>query len=160
MRPFPPSRGGVWKVSNNDEGRFAIWSQSGHELFYETADRIMVVDYTVDGDAFVPGTPRVWSQRPLFYAGISNLDLAPVGGGGRWGHFGGAKVGQAADVRWRWVVPDRHTQGTQLARKRIVILPRKLRQPSCRRLGRLVEIFLDSNEHFEDDETFPGAART
>jgi len=79
VRPFPPNRGGVWKVSNGDEGRYAIWSQSGHELFYEAADRIMVVDYTVDGDAFVPGKLRVWSQKPLFYAGISNLDLAPDG---------------------------------------------------------------------------------
>ena len=39
----------------------------------------MAVDYTVDGATFVPGKPRLWSDRQLFYPGISNLDLAPDG---------------------------------------------------------------------------------
>ena len=77
VRPFPPQNGGRWKVSTNG-GLYALWSNDGRELFYEADDnRIMVVDYTVDGDAFVSGKPRVWADRPLFYAGVSNLDLAP-----------------------------------------------------------------------------------
>ena len=59
---------------------YGIWSNNGRELFYETADnRIMVMDYTVNGDAFVPGKPRLWSSTQLFYPGLSNLDLAPDG---------------------------------------------------------------------------------
>jgi len=38
-----------------------------------------VVDYTVNGDSFVPGKPRLWSDKQIFYAGMSNLDLAPDG---------------------------------------------------------------------------------
>jgi hypothetical protein len=40
-------------------------------------NRIMVVHHTVDGDSFVPGKPRLWSDRRLFYPGASNL--APDG---------------------------------------------------------------------------------
>lgn len=54
-----------------------IW---GRELFYETTNnRIMVVDYTVNGPSFVPGKPRLWSDKQLFYPVGSNLDLAPDG---------------------------------------------------------------------------------
>ena len=31
-----------------------------------TDNRIMVVDYTVDGASLVPGKARVWSDRQLF----------------------------------------------------------------------------------------------
>jgi serine/threonine-protein kinase len=59
---------------------FAVWAKNGHELFYEAEDdRIMVVDYTVSGESFVPGQPRLWSDRQLFAPGRSNLDLAPDG---------------------------------------------------------------------------------
>jgi hypothetical protein len=39
----------------------------------------MVVDYTVDGASFVPGKPRLWSDKQLFFPGVPNLDLAPDG---------------------------------------------------------------------------------
>ena len=39
----------------------------------------MVVDYSVNGASFVPGKPRLWSDKQLFYAGGWNLDLAPDG---------------------------------------------------------------------------------
>jgi serine/threonine-protein kinase len=39
----------------------------------------MVVDYTVSGDSFAPGKPRLWSGKQLFNPGRSNLDLAPQG---------------------------------------------------------------------------------
>ena len=83
VRPFragaPHGSGGKWQISSGG-GSYALWAQNGHELFYETADnRIMVVDYAVSGDSFVPGKPRPWSDKQLFYAGTSNLDLAPDG---------------------------------------------------------------------------------
>ena len=79
MQPFPVARAGKWQISA-DGGLYALWSNNGRELFYETPDdRIMVVDYTVEGAAFVPGKQRLWSEKQLFYAGTSNLDLAPDG---------------------------------------------------------------------------------
>jgi hypothetical protein len=61
-------------------GRRGKRSRPGRELFYEGLDsRIMVVDYTVKGDSFVPGKPRVWSEKQLFNPGLLNLDLAPDG---------------------------------------------------------------------------------
>jgi hypothetical protein len=54
--------------------------QNGRELFYETTDnRIMVVDYTVSGETFVPGKPRLWTDKQIFFPGTSNLALAPDG---------------------------------------------------------------------------------
>lgn len=79
VRPFPSGRGGKSQISTAG-GLYGIWSDSGRELFYETADnRIMVVDYTVNGDSFMPGKPRPWSDKRLFYNGTSNLTLAPDG---------------------------------------------------------------------------------
>ena len=79
VRPFPPGSGGKWQISSGG-GLYAFWPSNGRELFFETADnRIMVVDYTLDGASFVPGKPRVWSDKQLFYPGTSNLDLAPDG---------------------------------------------------------------------------------
>ncbi len=79
VRPFPAGRGGKWQISNGG-GLYGIWSNNGRELFYEAADnRIMVVDYTVNGDSFVPGKPRLWSGKQIYFTGTSNLALAPDG---------------------------------------------------------------------------------
>jgi predicted Ser/Thr protein kinase len=79
VRPFPATRDGKWQISTGG-ALYALWSKNGQELFYETADdRIMVMDYTVNGDSFQPGRPRLWSDKQLFYPGVSNLDLAPDG---------------------------------------------------------------------------------
>jgi Tol biopolymer transport system component len=79
VMPFPASRGGRWQISTAG-GLYAFWSKNGRELFYEAADhRIMVVDYQVNGNSFEARKPRVWSERQVFYPGISNLDLAPDG---------------------------------------------------------------------------------
>ena len=79
VRPFPAASGGKWQISARG-GLYAFWSNNGRELFYETADnRIMVVDYTVNGDSFVPGKPRTWSDTQSFYSGFANMDLAPDG---------------------------------------------------------------------------------
>jgi len=79
VRPFPAGTGGKSQISSGG-GLYAYWSSNGRELFFQTADnRIMVLDYTVDGVSFVPGKARMWSNRQLFYTGTSNLDLAPDG---------------------------------------------------------------------------------
>ena len=40
----------------------------------------MVVDYTVNGDSFTAGTPRVWSPTPILRTGVvSSYDLSPDG---------------------------------------------------------------------------------
>src|SRR5215469_16624759 len=79
VRPFPAAGGGKWPISAGG-GLYAVWAKNGHELFYETTDnRIMVVDYSADGASFLPGQSRLWSDKQLFYAGTSNMDLAPDG---------------------------------------------------------------------------------
>jgi hypothetical protein len=79
VRPFP-GPGGKWKISNGG-GKFPVWSSNGRELFYlGTDDRIRVTDYTVKGDSFVPGNPRVWSDKQIFrMANIPTFALAPDG---------------------------------------------------------------------------------
>jgi serine/threonine protein kinase len=79
VQSFPAGRGGKSLVSTGG-GLYGVWSQNGRELFYETPDnRIMVVDYSVTGDTFVAGKPRLWSEQRLSYLGNSNLALAPDG---------------------------------------------------------------------------------
>jgi serine/threonine-protein kinase len=79
VRPFPNANGGKWQISSGG-GLYALWSNNGRELFYETPDsQIMVVEYSVADGSFVPGKPRLWSEKRLFYAGSVNLDLAPDG---------------------------------------------------------------------------------
>jgi serine/threonine-protein kinase len=79
VQPFPVANGGKWQISTGG-GTYPLWSNNGRELFYETADyRIMVVDYTVNGASFIPGKPRLWSDKQLFYPGTTNMDLAPDG---------------------------------------------------------------------------------
>ncbi len=79
VRPYPANSGGKWQISSGG-GLYPFWSNNGRELFYETSDNeIMVLDYTVDGDSFSHGKPRMWSEVPLFYTGTSNIDLAPDG---------------------------------------------------------------------------------
>jgi serine/threonine-protein kinase len=78
VQPFP-GPGGKWQVSNTS-GRYATWSRSGKQLFFETADGyIMVVDYTVNGDTFIPGKPRQWSPVQLREMGSLNMTVHPDG---------------------------------------------------------------------------------
>jgi hypothetical protein len=58
-----------------------IWSRNGRELFYRTEDqRIMVADYTVQGDSFLPQKPRLWYAKRIANVGNNwNFDLAPDG---------------------------------------------------------------------------------
>ena len=59
---------------------YVLWSKNGRELFYETPDhRIMVVDYREEPNALITTKPRSWSERTIFYPGVSNMDIAPDG---------------------------------------------------------------------------------
>ena len=79
VRPFPEGSRQKAQISAGG-GLYPMWSQKSRQLFYESADhRIMVVDCAADGDAFVPGKPRLWSDRQIFFPGLSNVDLAPDG---------------------------------------------------------------------------------
>jgi hypothetical protein len=81
VRPFPARPdGGKYQISTN-VGRFPVWSRTAKELFYTDVNgRIMVVTYSVNGNTFVPGPPRLWSQAALLLTGNAPpLDLAPDG---------------------------------------------------------------------------------
>ena len=83
VRAFPgaPSGpGGKWQISNSG-GLFPVFSRDGRELFFRTEDnRIMVADYTVKGDSFAAGKPRLWSEKQLANVGLNpNYDVAPDG---------------------------------------------------------------------------------
>jgi serine/threonine-protein kinase len=79
VRGFPDT-GRQWPISTGG-GTLPVWSRTANELFYRTDDlRLMVVPYTVTGDTFVAGRPRVWSDRRLHNLGITaTFDLAPDG---------------------------------------------------------------------------------
>jgi Tol biopolymer transport system component len=77
VQPFP-NKGTKWMISNNG-GTMPVWSRNGHELFYRTEDeRIMVANYKVSGNSFVPDKPRAWSEKRLANLGLTpNMDLPP-----------------------------------------------------------------------------------
>jgi serine/threonine-protein kinase len=83
VRPFQP--GGTvaakWQISSSG-GRSARWSRTTKQLFYETQGpkAIMVVDYSVSGDTFLAGKPRLWSAGPIFVpGGGDHIALHPDG---------------------------------------------------------------------------------
>lgn len=78
VRPFP-GPGGKRKISTNG-GKFPAWSRAGQLFFLGGDDRVMVVDYTTEGEAFLPGTPRAWAPAQIYRDGVRmNFDLAPDG---------------------------------------------------------------------------------
>jgi serine/threonine-protein kinase len=79
VRAFPDD-GRQWAIST-EGGSFPVWSRAANELFYRTEDQLlMVTSYTVVGNSFVAGKPRVWSDRRLSNTGLTlNFDVAPDG---------------------------------------------------------------------------------
>ena len=64
VQPFP-GPGGKVPISI-DGGGFPQWSPSARELFFLGPDRrIMVVDYTIKGNSFSAGVPRLWSKQQI-----------------------------------------------------------------------------------------------
>jgi hypothetical protein len=81
VRQFPDG-GGKWKISADDGwAKFPRWSQTNRELFFLASDdRIMVAPYTVEGNSFVAGKPRVWADRKILRTDVHpNFDMAPDG---------------------------------------------------------------------------------
>ena len=82
VRPFPASPG-EWTISTGGGGgaRFPVWSRARPELFYTTLQGdLMMVSYTVKGDAFVAGKPEPWSKERFQTAGtVRRFDLHPDG---------------------------------------------------------------------------------
>jgi hypothetical protein len=68
-------QGGKWQISTGG-GRSPQWSPNGREILYQSADQVMSVEYTVRGDTFVPGKPRVWLNKS---DAVAAFDLAPDG---------------------------------------------------------------------------------
>jgi serine/threonine-protein kinase len=79
VRSFP-GPGGKWRISIGG-GKFPAFARATHELFFLGGDdRIMVVNYTIQGDSFSAGTPRVWSSTPVRRTGTrQNIDVTPDG---------------------------------------------------------------------------------
>ena len=80
VQPFP-SLGARRKVSE-DGGIGSLWSRKDQEILFEkiSANGIFAVDYRIDGDAFIAGRTRQWSDTPLNRSGTqAHLDLHPDG---------------------------------------------------------------------------------
>lgn len=80
VRPFPGS-GGRWQISTAG-GYFPEWSPNGGELFYRgigSTRQMMVVGYSVDGDAFIPEIPTPWSDGRFAQRRGVNFSLHPQG---------------------------------------------------------------------------------
>jgi eukaryotic-like serine/threonine-protein kinase len=85
VQPFP-GPGGRRQISSSG-GVHPAWSRIGRELFFESLDQqIMVVSYSIDGDAFNADKPRRWSNarlnaRPRGFVSVSGRphDLHPDG---------------------------------------------------------------------------------
>ncbi|MBZ5578018.1 MAG: serine/threonine-protein kinase [Acidobacteriia bacterium] len=77
VRPFP-GPGGKWKVA---AGKFPAWSPATHELlFLSRDDHIMAAAYSVQGDSFSSGAPRVWSPTQIRRNGVQgSFDVSPDG---------------------------------------------------------------------------------
>ncbi len=69
VRRFPDTATKV-RVSTSG-GVVPYWSPNGHELLYRNdANRVMVVSYTLTGEAFTASEPRPWSQHTLTDTGV------------------------------------------------------------------------------------------
>jgi Tol biopolymer transport system component len=78
VRPFPlaSGQGGQWPISKGGGSvTDGVAWPTDHELYYQSGDQIMAVSYTVQGDAFVAGTPHVWISK----LGGTDWDLHPDG---------------------------------------------------------------------------------
>ena len=78
VRPFTPtaqSAGAKVNISNGG-GMSPAWLPKTRQLSYRSGSQIMVVDYSIRGETFVAGKPRVWRTIP---ADATTFDLAPDG---------------------------------------------------------------------------------
>jgi Tol biopolymer transport system component len=62
VQSYPPGHG-KWQISTDGGGQ-GMWAPTGRELFYKSANRMMVVDIEL-GATFKAGTPRALFEMPL-----------------------------------------------------------------------------------------------
>jgi serine/threonine-protein kinase len=81
VRPFANGKiagSGVWPISNAG-GAYPVWSRAEsqlRQLLYATSEgRVMVVDYTVEGDSFHYSKPRLWTDKQIGTIPGGTLDL-------------------------------------------------------------------------------------
>jgi serine/threonine-protein kinase len=78
VRPADWHKAGKWQVTTQAD-KYPAWSRSSREILYQAPNNyICAVDYAVDGEAFVPGKPRLWLDRK-FDIGSRFFDLAADG---------------------------------------------------------------------------------
>ena len=78
VRPFP-GPGGKWQISTEGGGE-PVWNPKGHELFYRSGKKLMLVDYEA-GQSFSAGKPRVLFEGPYVPTPRSfpDYDVSPDG---------------------------------------------------------------------------------
>jgi len=83
VSPAASGSHGKWQISLGP-GRHPIWRRNAPQLFYQDNEgHVLVVDYAVKGETFLPGKPRPWVNKQ-FALGMGSLpgrvfDLAPDG---------------------------------------------------------------------------------
>ena len=92
VRPFANGKiagEGVWQISSAG-GAYPVWSRApgARQLLYLTPEgRVIVVDYTVEGNTFNHSKPRLWTEKLIrtavggtaFGRGFPFFDLTPDG---------------------------------------------------------------------------------
>jgi len=85
VRPSPATGGhgtaGRWQISTQG-GQYPVWSPTARELFYKAPapdNRIMLAEYAVQGDTFLPGKTRLWADVRLIENGGPSFDVHPDG---------------------------------------------------------------------------------
>ena len=72
-----------WMVSGEEGGAEPVWSPDGKELFYRSADRMMVVSIETEGQTLNAGKPRVLFEgrysSSTISVGYQYYDVAPDG---------------------------------------------------------------------------------
>jgi serine/threonine-protein kinase len=59
-----PGPRGKWLISTNG-GVTPVWSRTRQELLFVEGSQLMVAPYTVEGDSFRAGNPRLWADAEL-----------------------------------------------------------------------------------------------
>jgi serine/threonine-protein kinase len=76
--PFPGS-GGKWQIST-DGGSEPRWSKNGHELFFIHNSAVLAVSYSVQGNSFQAGIPKVlFDSKIEMRAPYTSFDTTPDG---------------------------------------------------------------------------------
>jgi serine/threonine-protein kinase len=82
VRPFLNVAGQQWQVSANGGGR-PIWSRSGRELFFLSADRNMMVADVRGTTEFSPSVPRKLFSAAAYYSSAYGLGVYDISADGR-----------------------------------------------------------------------------